>query len=375
MQLLRSDESLARSVALQRNAADVIRAAVDVSRSILKADSTFAAVRENGSGYPITIMSGIRDQRFGGIRVRQGAGLGGQVLLRRRPLSIADYAHDPGISRDFVHVVSDIEGLAGMACVPIVGPQGVEALLYVASRLTESPGDVAIDTLGHVATYAELALHQLAAHERDVELELLRERQRLAAELHESVAQMLFSIGVAAHYSRRQDDPAALLIALEEIEATAADARRELRETLQQLSRRDEAIGFDARLEGEARLFERRSGYTVRITRHGQPRSLPEPVESLIVDTLVEGLRNAAKHGVAKLAVAHLGYEADHVMLAVQARVAPVPGCEWQGAGTGTGLALLAGRAAALGGTVKLERGQDDVTVLRLELPSAHQED
>jgi signal transduction histidine kinase len=372
MHLQSSDDALARSVALERNPDEVVSASVDVSRTILNADSTFAAITDGAGGFPMSIMNGIRDPRFGAIHVKQGAGLGGQVLLRKEPLSIADYAHDPTISRDFAHVVSDIEGLSGMACVPIVGPAGVEALLYVASRMCEAPGDVAISVLERVAGYAELALENLAATQRETELELLHARQRLAIELHDSVAQTLFAIGVAAHYSRRQPDTGALLAALEEIETTAANARRELRDALKRLGRHGDGIGFEARLEGEVRLFERTSGCRLRVTRHGQARELPHPVEDLILDTLVEGLRNTVKHASAKFAVAHLGYGEAHVTLALHGQSTAPPRAldAWRGQGTGTGLALLEQRAAQLRGTLVLEAEPGGRRLLRLELPT-----
>lgn len=370
-----SAESAMRAVGLQRTTRDVLAAAVEVSRKVLSADTTFAAVGDRDGNYPITIMSGIRDPRFGGITVRPEAGLGGQVLLRKQPVGTGDYAHDPTISRDFVHVVSDIEGLGGMGCVPIIGPVGIEALLYVGLRVAQTPGDRALTTLSMVASYAELALHNLAAREQELELELLRERQRLAVELHDSVAQTLFSIGVAAHYSRGKQDTAALLATMEEIETTAAHARRQLRETLQRLGRYEEGIGFEARLEGEIRLFESCSGCRVKLLRRGHRRTLPQPVETLVVETVVEGLRNAAKHEGAILIVASLVYGPRHVSVVLQsddsgdAGPALDPGgARWRGERSGAGLTLLRQRAEALGGTVELvtERG---MRVLRLELP------
>lgn len=369
MLLPSSAESIARSVGLRRTPTDIVRAAVEVSRRILGADSTFAAVSNGRGSFPMTEMSGIRDPRFGDIEVRPGAGLGGQVLLRKTPLGVADYAHDPTISGDFVHVVCEIEGLGGMGCVPIVGPEGIEALLYVGRRIAESPGDTALDVLQHVATYAELALHHLGARQRAVELELLRERQRLAFELHDSVAQMLFAIGVAAQHSRRQQDPAALVAAMEEIEVTAAQARRELRETLERIGRYGDGVAFEARLEGEVRLFERSCDCRVRITRSGESRELPEPVESLVLDALLEGLRNAAKHAAAGVAVAHLRYAPDSVALVLQTELHDAP-VEPDAPGTGVGLALLARRAEQLRGALELSAEPNGLKVLRLELPT-----
>ena len=374
MQLGHTDDLRASAVGLQSTPAAIVRAAVYVSREILAADSTFAAVGDGSGGYAMTIMSGIRDPKFGTIRVRPGAGLGGQVLLRGQSLSIADYAHDPTISRDFVYLVSEVEGIGGMACVPLVGPTGLEALLYVASRDRQAPGDDAISTLEHVAAYARLGLQHLAARERELELARLRERERLAVELHDSVAQMLFSIGVAAHYSRCQGDPETLMAAMHDIETTAASARRELRETLAHLSECEDSIGFEARIEGEVHLFQRSTGCTVKVTRHGDPRALPEPVERLILDTLLEGLRNAVKHAAAKLVVAHIGYELGRVKLTLQAQ----PGTpattdgprSWPGAGAGSGVDLLRRRARQLRGSLALETQSNRTGVLRLVLPT-----
>ncbi len=367
-------ESASRSIALQPTTSDVLSTAVEAARQVLGADAAFAAVGEGPETYPMRFMSGIRDPRFAGIVVRSAAGLGGQVLLCRQPRWTGDYAHDPTISRDFVHVVSDVEGLDGMGCVPIIGPIGVEALLYVGSRRTDAPGDVALATLGRVASYAELAIENLGARRQELELQLLRERQRLACELHDSVAQMLFSIGVAAHYSRSKQDPAELLATMQEIETTAAAARRQLRETLEHLGRSDEGIGFEARLEGEIRLFERCSGCRVRTIHRGERRALPRPVETLLLDTVVEGLRNATKHDRATVVVVSLVYETGAVSLVLQsdgpAAIEPGPDTEpWLGAGSGSGLSLLHQRADQLGGALELltQRG---MRVLRLGVPT-----
>jgi len=248
-------ELIARTVGSQQDPAGILAASAQVSRLILGSDSSFVALAGPASAYPMSITDGIRDPRFREITVRPGTGLGGQVLLTGHPHRVADYLRDPTISRDFVHVVCDLEGLHGMACVPVNGPDRIEALLYTAARLAGQPADKALRTLEVVATQAELALHQAAARKQELHIAMLRDRQRLATELHDSVAQMLFTIGVAAHCARQQGDPAALSAALEEIEATAAEARRELRMSLHRLSQPADGLAFEARLAGEARLF------------------------------------------------------------------------------------------------------------------------
>ena len=372
-------EWIARSVGIPADRPGILVASASVSREILDADSTFVAVGDGAGHYPMSITDGIIDERFGTIDVRAGAGLGGQVLLQRRARSVSDYAHDPTISRDFVHVVCDLEGLQGMACVPIIGPDGIDALLYAGSRVTPLAGDDTLQALELVATHAELALQQIATREKEVELARLRERQRLATELHDSVAQMLFAIGVSAHYSRRTGDPVALVAAMEEIEATAARARSDLRAALLGLGETTDGLAFEARLAGEVRLLEKMSGCRVRITGRGDRRDLPQPVEDLLVDTAVEGLRNGVKHAHATMALVHLSYLPGAVTLVVQTEGGPPirPLGEDPEAGAapgypgsaGTGLALLRRRAAQLRGSLELSADPAGHKVLRVEVP------
>lgn len=367
-------ERISRAMSLQQTVPEILAASAEVSREILGVDSTFVAVVGAAGAYPMSITDGIRDPRFREIVVRPGAGLGGQVLLRGRPHRVADYGNDPTISRDFVHVVCEVEGLRGMACVPVRGPDRIEALLYSGGRTAGPPADQTLRTLELVAAYAELSLHQAAVSKQEIELATLRERQRLATELHDSVAQMLFTIGVAAHYSRQQNDSHALIAALEEIEATAATARSELRASLRRLSRPAEGLAFEARLAGEVRLSARTTGCLVSISGRGERRDLAQPAEDLLIDTALEGMRNAVKHERAQHVILHLAYQQESVVLVLRAETGPihlVPRPRpTAGAGTGTGLALLRERAAQLRGTLELISEPDGHPVLRLELPT-----
>lgn len=114
-------ELITRAVGLQQTTLGILAASAQASRQIPGVDSTFVAVADQADGYPMLITGGIRDPLFRKINVRPGAGPGGQVLLRRSPHSMTGYPRDPTISRDFVHVVCDAEGLRGMACVPVNG--------------------------------------------------------------------------------------------------------------------------------------------------------------------------------------------------------------------------------------------------------------
>jgi signal transduction histidine kinase len=290
------------------------------------------------------------------------------VLLEHRPLRVADYPNDQGITHDYVAVVSN-EGLQSVACAQVLGPGGLQALLYAADRGLGVFGDVAMGCLEDVARHAHVCLHELACREREMELARLRERQTLAAQLHDSVAQALFAIGVTAQYSQSDPDPEALLAAMREIESAAAGARRELREALYRLAEAGDGMAFDARLDGELRLFERSTACRVRVVRRGTSRLLPEPVQQLLIDTAVEGLRNAVKYAATRVALIDLAYEQDGVSLTVETAFVGTHRPAMAGVGTGTGLDLLRKRASVLGGELTLATAMSGLKALRMDLP------
>jgi signal transduction histidine kinase len=355
-------------VALHDDRETIVRAALLAAKEVAEADSAFAAVRnEVDDGYDIGELDGISDPGFSQLTIRSGRGLGGAVLAERRPRTVDDYATEPSITGDYREVVGR-EGLHGIGCVPVLGPDGTEVLLYVSTHATGGPSDVAVEALEDVASAAAIGLHHAAARARERELAALRERQALASELHDSVAQALFAIGIAAQHSRESRDQSVIEEKLSEIESAAAAARSDLREALARLSRTPDAMRFEAVFEGELRLFEHRTGRHVWITRHGEPRELARASEQLLIDSVREGLRNAAKHAYGPVVLAHLGYTQTGVLLSLQTefsggrpRVEIAPG---------SGLGMLRERTERLGGELELALADDDVAVLRVEVPA-----
>jgi signal transduction histidine kinase len=347
-----------------------MRAAVDASGQLLPNDLVFAAMPE-GDKMRVTFATEARDPRFGEIRISRGRGLGGQVLDRRQPMCVEDYAHDGRITSDFVDIVSGGEGLHGILCVPVLAPDGEPvSLLYAAQRAVGGFGGRAIKALQEIASFAEIGIENAQQRARELELERLRDRQRIAGRLHDSVAQALFAIGVTAKESIGSGDVDARLSALEEIDTAAANARAQLRESLRYLDDSPEALAFDARLEGELRLFERRSDCAVRIVRRGEPAPVPESIEQLVLEMILEGLRNAVKYEHAKLALVYLDYRDHELRATVQSEHGgAVRGAPLIGAGTGFGLSTLEQRARRLGGSLELEAPEGENRVLRLQLP------
>jgi len=361
-------------IALHDDRVQIVHDLVQTAREAAGADSAMAAVQtEDENAFMMSRLDGMSEPALFGLTIRRGLGLGGQVVVEARSRSLEDYLREPSITGDYLQIVKR-EGLRGIACVPVFGPNGMEILLYVSMHRPGAMGSVAMRALDQVGTYASIGLHNVAARARDREIAQLRERERLASSLHDSVAQALFAIGIAAQESREAGDPESLEERLAQIETMAANARSELREALAQISRTPEGLALESLVDAEARLFERRTRRHARVTRHGEATRLEAACEQLVVDAVREGLANAAKHTLSQVVLVHLAYAEDVVRLSLQTDLAVPRGRRRTqtvapSIPEGSGLHLLRGRAERLGGCLDLTY-DDDRVVLRLELPN-----
>jgi LuxR family transcriptional regulator, regulator of acetate metabolism len=360
--------AVARRVAVQEDAASILQAAVDGARELLGTDAAFAAVaRHELNVFEIAVSRGLTTGAFRDIVIPPMAGLGGRVGALRRPMAVYDYLTDEGISRDFVDVVHQ-EGLRGMACVPVPTSLGIDALLYVATRSPGYLGDGALDTFAAVGMFAGAAIDQARVNERQREITVLRERQRLATALHSSVAQSLFAIGVEAKQRHEHDDPQRLADALDSIATLASRAGAELRSTLHRINDVPSAMTLALALDADARAFEQAEDVTIRVVTVGESRPLLASHEALICDTVHEGIRNAVKHARAQLVVVHLRYGEHEIGLTVQSDRASTAKPS-AALGADGGLGLLRGRAEALRGGLEFVLGEEGEAILRLRLP------
>lgn len=368
----------APTVGLHGDTGSIVSALVSRARTVTGMDLASAAVRDPDGQHSMTAHSGTKSAAFRALRIRSGAGMGGLVLQSGEPLRLPDYHRSGLITPDYLAAV-ELEGIHGIACVPVVGPDGVAALLYTALRSTGTPGDIAMVRLEGLAAEAGTALHHVAVAASRAELAALRERQAIAHRLHDSIAQTLFSVGMLAHRARAGSDPLSLTDSLAEIEVLAGAARSELRATLADLNRMPEGRGLDLALVAQGRTFTAASGIAVWWSHRGTPRALTPEVIELFVGALRESLRNAVSHAAAEQVMATLRWDGDDVVLTTQMQwgrnahrvhtAASEQQVPWV---PGSGLGMIADRATILGGRLELtiDPAPDGLVVQRLTLPA-----
>ena len=186
--------------------------------------------------------------------------------------------------------------------------------------------------------------------------EILAERDRVAMDLHDRVIQRLFANGINLQAALGLADGPALRSRLEnvvdELDATIKEIRSVIFGLTQPPERmgRTEPAGLHAQLLAITSQAAEVLGFEPRVSVRGQVDGAPSPqVTSHLLAVAREALSNAARHAHASRVEVDLEITGKEILLAVSD----------DGTGIGevtrrSGLANMAGRAKALGGTFQV---------------------
>jgi signal transduction histidine kinase len=231
------------------------------------------------------------------------------------------------------------------------------------------------DTEGRLASFAELVATAVANAESQSELAASRRRivaasdqarQRIERDLHDGTQQRLVSLALAARAA--ETDVSAergdLRAELSRIAGGLSDAVAEL----QELSRGIHPAVLSERGLGPAlRTLARRSAVLVDLDVMTGAR-FPEPVEIAAYYVTSEALANAMKHAQASHVVISL--TASDASLLLSIRDDGIGGAD---PARGTGLAGLADRVEALGGSIHTHSVTGAGTHIRVDLPREYE--
>jgi signal transduction histidine kinase len=199
---------------------------------------------------------------------------------------------------------------------------------------------------------------------------VLEERQRLARELHDSVAQAIYSIALHAEAARRKlsaGDLAGTREYLCELQDAAQEALEEMRRLIFELRPPIlEQAGLAAALQARLDAVEGRSNLETELAVEGIGE-LPAPVEQELYRIAQEALNNTLKHARARRVGVVLQRIGDRVTLTLfDDGIGFDPATAGQAGGLG--LRGIAERVARLGGSVQIDSASGQGTRIRVEL-------
>jgi signal transduction histidine kinase len=332
----------------------------------LGVDIVSAAVLDTESQtYRMAHHAGARSPEYRGLRIEPGAGLGGLVVELRKPIRLDDYLTAGQITGDYRSAVGH-EGMHGIACVPVAGPDGVTLLLYAGNRAVGAPDDRVLGRLEGLATAAESSLaHLTDSGEVDRAVEV--ERRRIASRLHESIAQVLFAIAVTAETPAMDCEATHVL---DDIAGMARRGRKDLRSVFTDTGHTGPVdLPAMADLEDWTHAVAAELGLRCTWVHRNAPGELAEAQFVLVCETIREALRNVQRHGTADDVIVALSAGSGRVRIIIR-NCCPRVATGW--VEPASGLGLLTARAVDCNGFLDLtfeDDGPDHVAVLRLDLP------
>ncbi len=250
----------------------------------------------------------------------------------------------------------------------VVFPVGFIAAPWLFGVIVRRSGDREARAIGLVAELAD-------SHSIDLQQATLRERLRVARELHDITAHTMNVVSIQAQVLRRRIEhgqPAAV-DDVRAIEVSARQAMTELRDMLGALRPSGELVPPTSQpsVEHLPRLVEecRRAGQDVELEVVGTPREMPAGHSLTAFRIAQECLTNARRHGALGPVRLTLGWEADHLQITAVNPSRVTRGR--QRISDGIGLAGMRERVSICGGQLDVGPREPGVWVVQASLPTS----
>ena len=256
---------------------------------------------------------------------------------------------------------------------PLRGPDGILGELCIV-RTGRPFGDAERTLLGALADMATIAVRTARLHEAEEQWTIHVERDRIARELHDSLAQVLgvIHLRLRALEGRAKDEASHVMAAeLSDIAETADEAYRDVREAILGLR---ETVREDGGLEGSLReylrKYSRQTGIAASLTCEGDTRSALTPrSEVQLLRVVQEALTNTRKHSQAKRVTVRIDCAGPATTLAVEDDgVGFDPGTVASSMEGGFGLASMRERVEQIGGTLDVHTAPNQGTKVVVHL-------
>ncbi|MFF4908189.1 GAF domain-containing sensor histidine kinase [Streptomyces sp. NPDC001260] len=325
-------------------------------------DSALAAVAlpmEDTDSLAVEIAFGLDADAHRGLVLPMDRSLMGLAFSGAAPVTSSDAAHDQRISLE----PRRFEGLGPAVAVPIgTGdvPRGVVLLARKEGRPVYSATE--IEPLQSFAAQAAIAM-ELAERRRDAEeIAVLKDRDRIARDLHDLAIQRLFATGMtlqsAGRFIEHEEAAERVVRAVDDLDETI----KIIRSTIFGLRARDGGAGTGLRARVVRAVGEAAPvlGFAPSVRMEGLvDTDVPQETADHVIAVLSEALTNIARHSGAQRADVALETDGREVRLTVADNGRGIPAD-----GRRSGLRNMAERAEQLGGSLRMDCPEGGGTTL-----------
>jgi PAS domain S-box-containing protein len=365
--LYHADETLYRSLQLD----DVLQALVDVSTDILRVDkSTVMALDGSSERLVVCASHGFPQDSLARLTLAPEEGIIGEMLRTAEPFAVGDVRADARVTQRLVELL-EAEGVRALQSVPIVAEDGVFAIFTIYYTAVQDFTEEERRILQALAHRAGLAIENARLYEAARGMAALEERQRLARELHDSVSQALYAIGLnaaAARQERAQDSKRRDRL-LGDVLGLAEAGLTEMRALIFEL--RPESLeqeGLVGALKKQVAAVQARYRLAVTASLGAEP-SVSLSTKEALYRVAQEALHNIAKHARARAVDVALEVAVGELLLRVSD---DGKGFDPMGSFPGhLGLRSMRERVGAVGGTLEIHSAPGKGTRICVRVPIA----
>ncbi len=309
-----------------------------------------------------------------------GSWMSSQVVRNKLPLVVQDLDTE---TRWTSHLA--IDGIRSLMSVPMAVGDRIVGVITLGQRRRKGFDNAHLGILSTISSQAALVVRNTQLYSRAEELAIAEERNRIAREIHDGIAQNLAFLGLKAdlclilmdHVSASGPDADRLRTELSAIKEGLRENIRGVRRSIFALRPLElERLGFVPALRKFAEGFGEQNGLSIQLNIVGDETTLPSQLEPPLFRAVQEALNNVGKHAGAGNVWIDLDLSCpDQVALAVRddgrgfdtdlLSDAPLKGHR--------GVAQTEEKMTSLGGSFSIESAPGCGTKLEIKLPVKRQ--
>ncbi|MDO8614000.1 MAG: GAF domain-containing sensor histidine kinase [Dehalococcoidia bacterium] len=294
--------------------------------------------------------------------------LANQAIITRAPVLFQDATADRAVPARYIELFH----LGALGCAPLIAKGQVVGVIFLDKggqpfRFTSQQRQL-LQAFGNLAA---IALENARLHAAAEEGAVLRDRARIAQELHDNVAQIFFSIGLEAKGLLDGATPPSVRRSVARMQKLAAQGGTEIRNAIFALSSPPKPNGLVPSLEHLIREYRASTGNSAELVAQDGLRNVPPEIEEFLYVAAREAVQNARKHAEATLLTLSLGVEEAWLTLSVRdngrGTAAHMEGASFFG--PGFGLRHLRQRLVAHGGSLQISDNREGGVTVSVRIP------
>lgn len=289
----------------------------------------------------------------------------------RRPIHVADVRSDPRLRQREALLA---QGVRSLLVVPLFIGEALIGWFSVRDTAPQRYRQDQIDLAAALAQQAALAVQLRRLGERGRQAAILEERNRIAREIHDTLAQGFTGILMQLEATESALETGRPELALERLDRARALARASLAEARRSVwALRPEALErqpFVAALRAAAAALTAGAGLQLSFAVEGAPGPLPAELEADLLRVVQEAIVNSVRHAAARTLAVRLAASADGLAVTIRDDGHGFdPPAGPSADGSGFGLTGMRERVARHGGSLQIVSAPGQGTELRVTVP------